>query len=124
MKRRILLIDDEEDFLGMTKLNLERENKYQVAILSSAEELIPYVHRFNPDVILLDMLMPVIGGLEACEMLNKDPVGRRIPIIALSALDKDTDKLKAYRAGIIDYIIKPIYIEDLIAKIEKALEDK
>jgi len=124
MKRRILLIDDEEDFLGMTKLNLERENKYQVAILSSAEELIPYVHRFNPDVILLDMVMPVIGGLEACEMLNKDPVGRRIPIIALSALDKDTDKLKAYRAGIIDYIIKPIYIEDLIAKIEKVLEDK
>jgi len=124
MKKRILVIDDEKEFLKMTKLNLERENKYQVAVLSTAKELMPYMHRFNPDVILLDLVMPGVGGLEACEMLNKDPVGRRIPIIVLSALDKDTDKIKAYKLGVVDYLIKPIYPDDLIAKIEKALEDK
>jgi len=124
MKRRILVIDDEKDFLKVTKLNLEKTDKYQVMTLLDAEGLMSYVHRFNPDVILLDMVMPVVGGIEVCEMLNKDPVGRRIPIIVLSALDKDIDKLKAYKAGIVDYITKPIYPDDLIEKIEKVLSDK
>jgi CheY-like chemotaxis protein len=120
-KKRVLVIDDEEDFLKITKLNLEETNNYEVMALANARDVISHVHSFNPDVILLDMLMPAIGGVEVCEMLNDDPVGMKIPIIIVSALDKHEDKLKAYRVGVVYYLSKPVGKDELIAKIEKAL---
>ena len=123
-KSRILVIDDEKDFVKITKLNLEESGEYEVKGLLSAKDFIPQVHSFKPDVILLDLLMPVIGGIEACQMLNNDPIGKGIPIIILSALDKKTDKIKAYKEGVVDYLVKPIDKKDLIAKIEKVLQLK
>lgn len=123
-KNKVMVVDDEEDFLRITKLNLEETDKYEVMTLSSAKDFISHVHSFKPDIILLDLLMPTIGGLEACEMLNNDPIGKRIPIVILSALDKNTDKLKAYKMGVVDYLVKPIEKKDLIAKIEKVLQFK
>ena len=123
-KKRVLVIDDEEDYLLITKLNLEEGNNYEVMTLSSSKDVISSVHSFNPDVILLDMLMPKFGGLEVCEMLNDDPVGMKIPIIMVSALDKHEDKLRAYRVGVVYYLSKPVGKDDLIAKIEKALSYK
>lgn len=119
-KKRVLVVDDEEDFLKITKLNLE-ENDYEVMTLLNSRDIIPCVHSFEPDVILLDMLMPAIGGVEVCEMLNDDPIGAKTPIIIVSALDKHEDKLKAYRVGVVYYLSKPVSKDDLIAKIEKAL---
>ncbi|MFH1191466.1 MAG: response regulator [Candidatus Omnitrophota bacterium] len=121
-KKRVLVIDDEEDYLKITKLNLEETNNYEVMILPNAKDVISRVHSFKPDIILLDMLMPVVGGVDVCEMLNNDQLGARIPIIIISALEKDEDKLKAYRVGVTDYIIKPTGKNELIAKIEKALK--
>ena len=119
-----MAIDDEEDFLKIVKLNLVETDKYEVLTLSSVKDIISQVHSFKPDIILLDLLMPAVGGLEACEMLNNDPMGSNIPIIVLSALDKNMDKLKAYRLGVVDYLVKPIEKKDLIASIEKALQSK
>ena len=68
--------------------------------------------------------MPSIGGIEACEMLNKDSLAEKIPIIVVSALEKETDKLKAYKLGVVDYIVKPVEIDKLVAKIEEALSYK
>ena len=123
-KKRIMIIDDEEDFLKITKLNLEETNKYEVMTLSNAKDVIPQIHNFRPDIILLDILMPQMGGIEACAMLNEDPLGRTVPVIILSALDKDKDKLKAYKMGIVDYQVKPIEKDELMSKIEKALKYK
>ena len=123
-KRKILIVDDEVDFLKITKLNLEETGKFEVRTLSNAKELISQLKSFWPEVILLDLLMPGIGGLEVCDMLNNDPVGQRLPIIILSALDKDKDKLNAYKKGVVDYLTKPIEKDVLIAKIEKALGAK
>ncbi len=123
-KSRILVIDDEKDFVKITKLNLEESGEYEVKGLLSAKDFILQVHSFKPDVILLDLLMPVIGGIEACQMLNNDPIGKGIPIIILSALDKKTDKIKAYKEGVVEYLVKPIDKNDLIAKIEKVLQLK
>ena len=119
MKKKVLVVDDEIDFLKIVKLNLEETNNYEVLTLSSAKDIISHVHIFKPDIILLDILMPGIKGIEACEMLNKDPVGACIPIIILSALDKNIDKLKAYDVGVVGYLVKPIEKEILIANIEK-----
>ena len=123
-KKRVLVIDDEEDYLKITKLNLEETNNYEVITLPSAKDIISCIHSFRPDIILLDMLMSAVGGVEACEMLNADQFGSRIPIIIVSALDKNADRLKAYKVGVVDYISKPAGKDILIAKIEKALSLK
>lgn len=123
-KRRVMIIDDEEDFLKVIKLNLEGTGKFEVDTLSNAKDMISRVHSFKPEVILLDLLMPGIGGIEACEMLNSDPIGQGVPIIILSALDKETDKVNAYKRGVVDYLTKPIGKDLLISKIEKALDSK
>jgi len=120
-KKKVMIVDDELDFLRIVRLNLEQTGKYEVLTLSSAKYIISQVDVFKPDIILLDILMPGIKGIEACEMLNKDPVGTRIPIIVLSALDKRIDKLKAYKVGVVGYLVKPIEKEKLIANIEKWL---
>ena len=123
-KSRVMIVDDEEDFLKIVKLNLEASGKYEVLTLVSAKNIISEVHNFTPDIILLDLLMPMIGGIEVCEMLNKDSIGKDTPIIIVSALEKDQDKLKAYKEGIVDYLTKPIENSELIARIEKALAFK
>jgi len=120
-KKKVMVIDDEPDFLSIVKTNLEETNNYEVKTLSSAKNLISEVYSFEPDVILLDMLMPAVGGVEACAMLNDDPVGKNIPIIIISALFKDQDKYSAYKEGINDYLVKPVGKNDLIAAIEKAI---
>ena len=121
-KKKVMVIDDEEGILIAVKMNLKE--KYEVLTLLDARDIISQVNRFKPDVILLDILMPAIGGIEVCEMLNNDPVGKNIPIIALSALEKTAVKLKECKAGVVDYFIKPIDKNKLIAKIENALRDK
>jgi sigma-B regulation protein RsbU (phosphoserine phosphatase) len=122
--KKILVVDDEKIFALFAKLNLEATGKYSVAVLSDAKDILLQVHSFKPDIILLDMLMPEIGGLDVCEMLSNDPLGASIPIIIVSALHEHGDKLNAYRAGVVYYISKPVKTEDLIKAIDKALELK
>ena len=123
-KKRILVIDDDEHIANLIKLRLESAGEYEVKTLFEATDIIGQVRAFKPDVILLDLLMPDIGGLEACRRLNDDAVTYAIPIIVISALSKDIDKLKAYKLGIIDYIVKPFDPKFLIATIEKAIRAK
>lgn len=123
-KRRIMVIDDEEHFLVITKINLEKTDKYEVMTVSDARNIISQIHKFKPDLILMDILMPKIDGVEICKMLNEDPEGKGIPIITLSALDTEKDKLMMYKLGVVDFLIKPIGKDDLINKIEKALKFK
>ncbi len=121
-KKKVLVVDDEENFLKVTKLNLEETGQYEVMVLPNAKDIMQKVNNFMPDIILLDFLMPAVGGIDACEMLNNDPIGKNIPIIIVSALDKYTDRLKAYKAGVVDYLVKPVEAKTLVEKIEKALK--
>ena len=123
-KKKVMIVDDEMDFLKITKINLENTGKYNVETMSDARDIMLRVRSFNPDIILLDILMPKIDGVEVCSMLNKDPAGKGIPIITLSALDTDKDKLMMYKLGVVDFLVKPIEKDELIAKIEKALQYK
>ncbi len=123
-KNKILVVDDEVDFTKLLKFNLEETGKYEVLALPDANDIISQVHAFRPDVILLDIIMPGIKGIEVCEMLNKDIIGKSVPIIILSALAKGADKYKAFRVGVVDYMEKPIEIKDLIVKIDKYIQFK
>jgi len=123
-KNKILVVDDEEDFTRLIKFNLEETGKYEVLTLPNANDIVAQVHMFKPEIILLDIIMPGIKGIEVCEMLNKDLLGKRIPIIILSALAKDADKYMAYKVGVVDYMSKPIEIERLITKVNRYIQFK
>ena len=122
--KRILIVDDEVGFTKIMKLNLEATGNYEVTILTEAKNLIDNLHKTMPDLILLDLLMPGIGGIEACDMLNEDPLGQKTPVIILSALEKPVDKLNAFKRGVVDYIIKTTEFNEIVLKIEKAIEQK
>ncbi|MDD5561951.1 MAG: response regulator [Candidatus Omnitrophica bacterium] len=121
MKKKIMIIDDEESFASMLKLRIESSGDYEVMVSPEAKDIIKRVHDFRPDVILLDMLMPGIGGLDICYMLNHDPVGLTIPVIIVSGDDKPKDKANAFKFGISDYLVKPVDDEKLMKAIEKAI---
>jgi CheY-like chemotaxis protein len=119
-----MIIDDEKDFALLLKMRIEASGDYEVLTLSEAKDIISHVHNYKPDVILLDLLMPGLGGLDVCDMLNHDSIGLTIPIIVISGLDKPVDTAKAYKFGISDYLIKPVEDTKLIKAIEKAIKLK
>ena len=121
-KKKVLLIDDEINFLKLTKMGLEMTGRYEVRTFSNAEAIISQASKFKPDVILLDILMPRVNGVEACKMLKRTPETRKIPIIIVSSLDTDEDKQTMYKLGVVDFLVKPIKRDDLVARIEKALQ--
>jgi len=118
-----MIIDDEKDTVDLLKHCLECYG-YEVLALSDAKDVIFKLHSFAPDLILLDMLMPEYGGLDACEMLNQDDIGLSTPIIVVSGLAKDTDKKKAYKLGIEEYLVKPVDLNILFSAIERVLKKK
>lgn len=124
MKKKIMIVDDEENFALMLKMRIESSGDYEVTVSLEAKDIIKHIHDIRPDVILLDLLMPGTGGLDICDMLNHDPIGLTIPVIVVSGLDKPTDKVKAYKLGISDYLLKPVDDVKLMKAIEKAIELK
>lgn len=122
-KKRVMIIDDEKSAVDLLKHRLENEG-YQVLALFNAKGIITELHRFAPDIIILDLLMPEFGGLDACEMLNKDSVGSGTPIIVVSGLNKEADKKKAYALGIEQYFVKPVDMEVMLAAIRKYIRNK
>ncbi|MDD4907442.1 MAG: response regulator [Candidatus Omnitrophica bacterium] len=123
-KKKVMIIDDEEYFLALVKINLESTGKYEVRTLQEARDILSQVESYKPDVILLDMLMPKMDGVQVCGMLNDSPAGKHIPIITLSASDTTEDRLKMDKMGVVDFLAKPIEKDELIAKIEKALQNR
>ncbi|MBD3245835.1 MAG: response regulator [Candidatus Omnitrophica bacterium] len=120
-RRKVLVVDDEPHLLKITKLNLERTGKYEVRTLSDSTQTLAEVSSFQPDVILLDILMPDLDGFELCRQLKAGSATKNIPVIALSALDTDHDRQKMAELGAADFLIKPIEKQDLIDKIEGVL---
>ena len=122
-KKKILIIDDDKVVLESLRRLLELHS-YEALAVQEAGEAFSKAKSFNPDVILLDLLMPRLGGLEICEMLNSDKETRGIPIIVVSALDKEADIKKAYRLGVVGYITKPYDLNKLLQEINKAISYK
>ncbi len=122
--KRILIIDDEEDFARFIKKNLEQTGEFKSEMLNDTRDVLNRVKLFMPDLILLDLVMPDIGGLEVCEILNSDKGTQEIPIIIVSALGGYTDIKRAYKLGVIGYLTKPFDFTQLLEEIGKALSHK
>ena len=118
--RRVLIVDDEEGFLSMIREALEIR-EFDVVTAQSAVEAGMEIALKKPDIILMDIRMPGINGLQACEAIKKNPITKNIPIMIVSALSGDSDIKKAYRAGVLDYFVKPVDIGKVVAKLKDVL---
>ncbi|HEO63821.1 MAG TPA: response regulator [Candidatus Omnitrophica bacterium] len=125
MRKKVLLIDDEEDFCYFVKLNLEDTGKFEVFISGNGSEGIEIAKNEKPDIILLDLLMPVMDGSEVAEHLLRNETTKKIPIVFVTALTrkKEIDSHSGTIGGRI-FLAKPVTPQELIQCIERVLEKK
>ena len=121
MGYRILLIDDEDDILEFVKYNLERDG-YEVFTASNGAEGIQQALKVKPHLILLDMMMPVLDGIDTCRALRNSPALKNVMIVFLSAVGNEETQLQGYNAGADDYINKPIKINILRSRVQAILK--
>ncbi|MFA5356742.1 MAG: response regulator [Candidatus Omnitrophota bacterium] len=122
-KKRILVVDDDIAVLTSLKRLLELSG-FEVEAIQTPKDSLSRARSFKPHLILLDLLMPAIGGLEVCEMLNNDKDTNGIPVIIISALTKEEDIKKAYRLGVVGYKTKPYDFSELLKEINKTIAFK
>jgi DNA-binding response OmpR family regulator len=112
----IVVVDDMKDNVHFLMDILKAEG-YRVRPALSGTAALTIIENETPDMILLDIMMPVMDGYEVCRKIRERPEYRHIPIIFLSALDDVTDKVKGFSAGGVDYITKPFMAEEVLARI-------
>ena len=120
-KKKILVVDDEVDVLSIVKTRLEINN-YEVFTASNGDDGFNAAVAQKPDLILLDVVMPVKTGFEVCQQLKDNSETANIPVIFLTAKGRESDMMEGARLGAVNYVIKPYDYKDLLAKIEKALK--
>ncbi len=114
---RILVVDDEPSLRKGLKLGLEQEG-YQVLTAEDGEQALRAVDEFHPDLILLDLMLPGIGGMEVCRRVREKS---NVPIIMLTARSDDVDKIFGLEVGADDYITKPFNIKEVYARVRAVL---
>ena len=119
MASKILIIEDEINLQETLKFNLELES-YEVETCSSGADALPQAKRFLPDLILLDMMLPVFNGMEVYRQLKDNNLN--IPIIFLTAKNSVHDKIEGLKLGADDYITKPFDLEELLLRVNNVLK--
>ncbi|HEY3368062.1 MAG TPA: response regulator [Symbiobacteriaceae bacterium] len=107
MPLRILLIEDDPDIQKMVRLSLMYQGGHQVSVASGGEEGLSKATAENPDLILLDVMMPEMDGYETCKRLKSQPGTRHIPVVFLSARAQQTEIQKGRELGAVGYLVKP-----------------
>jgi len=120
-EQTVLVVDDNPSDLKIINACL-KESGYRTAIATSGKIALERVHRIRPDLILLDVIMPDIQGFDVCCHLKEHPDTRDIPVIFMTALAGIEDKISGFRAGAVDYITKPIFHEELLARVRIHLQ--
>ncbi len=122
-RERILVVDDEEDLLELVNYNLSREG-YRVECVATGEEALAAARKSLPDLIVLDLLLPSVDGLEICRLLKNDSKTKHIPIIMLTAKGEESDMVTGLELGADDYMTKPFSPRVLLARIKAILRRK
>jgi len=120
LAKKILVIDDEEYIVELLRMNLKQQGYVPICAYSGMEA-IDKAQKMRPDLILLDIMMPDMDGLETCRKLREDHLLKKVPIIMLSAKSEETDKVIGLGVGADDYITKPFGIRELLARINAVL---
>jgi two-component system alkaline phosphatase synthesis response regulator PhoP len=119
----ILVVDDEEDLLELVRYNLSRDG-YRVTGVGTGEDALKSVRRQPPDLIVLDLMLPAVDGLEVCRRLKGDSKTRDVPIIMLTAKSEESDMVAGLERGADDYIAKPFSPRVLSARVKALLRRK
>jgi len=123
MLGKVLLVDDEQDILVLLKYNLEKEN-FLVQTASNGREGIEIAKEFKPDVIVLDVMMPEMDGIETCLELRQIPELKTVLITFLTARGEDYSQIAGFESGADDYITKPIKPRVLVSRLKALLRRK
>ena len=115
--KKILVVDDEQTLVATLKYNLEREN-FQVYTASDGEQALEITRASNPDMIILDLMLPGVSGLEVCRILRKET---DVPVLMLTAKDSEVDKVVGLELGADDYVTKPFGMQELMARVRALL---
>ena len=120
---KILVVDDEEDLLELVRYTLAKEG-HSITCVDTGEKAVDSVQRKLPDLIVLDLMLPGIDGLEVCRRLKRDSRTRDVPIIMLTAKSEERDVITGLDGGADDYITKPFSPRVLLARVKSLLRRK
>lgn len=120
MSSRVLIVEDEPDIRELVVHHLKREG-YQASAASSGEEALRQVQDAPPDLVILDLMMPAMDGLEVCRRLRQDPATASLPIVMLTAKGDEVDRVLGLEIGADDYVVKPFSPKELLARVRAVL---
>jgi DNA-binding response OmpR family regulator len=121
MAKKILIVDDEPSIIVALQFLME-QNGYETLVAFSGEEAMEVVARHRPDLILLDIMLPVVDGFEVCQRVREKADWKDIRIVLVTALDRESNVAKGLALGADAYVTKPFANADLIAKVKELLE--
>ena len=116
----VLVVDDSPTETRAFTIALEKAG-YRVESAQNGEEGVNAARRLHPDVILMDVVMPILNGFQATRQLQRDPRTADIPVIIVTTKDQETDRTWGLRQGALDYLVKPVDAHELVARIRTAL---
>ena len=119
-REKILVVEDEEDILELISYNLNREG-YRVSTATTGEEGLRLAMRDKPDLIVLDLMLPGIDGIEVCRRLKADPQVRYIPVVMVTAKGEEADVVTGLELGADDYLTKPFSPKVLVARLRAVI---
>src|SRR6187455_1636156 len=120
-KQRVLIVEDEQDIAGLIKHTLERSGSAEAEVVGSGDAALKAVSARPPDLIILDLNLPVLGGLEVCRLLRQRSDARHLPIIMLTAKTSESDRVTGLELGADDYVTKPFSLRELTARVKAVL---
>ncbi len=121
VKQRILVVDDEPEAVELVEFNLKQAG-FEVATAADGAEALERARSAPPSLVVLDVMLPELDGLEVCKLLRRDPATAAIPIIMLTARAAEVDRVVGLELGADDYLTKPFSPRELVLRIRKLLE--
>jgi two-component system, OmpR family, alkaline phosphatase synthesis response regulator PhoP len=120
-RNRVLIVEDEQDIAGLIKHALERGGDAEAEIVGSGDAALKVATERTPDLIILDLNLPVLNGMDVCRILRSRAEVRRIPIIMLTARTSEDDRVAGLEHGADDYVTKPFSLRELSARVRAML---
>jgi two-component system, OmpR family, phosphate regulon response regulator PhoB len=116
----VLVVEDEESLATLLQYNLEKEG-YRVHVCADGEEALMTIDEKQPDIVVLDWMLPKVSGIEVCRRIRQRAVTRNLPIIMLTARSEESDRIRGLDTGADDYVVKPFSMTELCARLRAVL---
>ncbi|MEC9331404.1 MAG: response regulator [Verrucomicrobiota bacterium] len=121
MPKHVLVVEDEPDTAELIELHLKNDG-YRVTVAGDGDQALKKVHKHMPDLVILDLMIPEITGVEVCKFIRKDPATQSIPIIMCTAKTGEIDKILGLELGADDYVTKPFSPRELLLRVKKLIK--